>query len=1053
MQRISEFFNLTSEQDRVLLPERKIVVSAGAGSGKTRSVIAKYLETLESAEADITQIVAVTFTENAAGELKSRISSEISRYIKTFGHHGNIAPGWRSKITSAPIGTIHSFCGKILRENAFRLDLPLSHSVISGEELQGFCRRAIAKFLISEIQNDSLRTKRLLEIESQNFNEVLRVLTLILKQASMFHIVPPFFSYEKYNTDKYWNSDIAFSELEHMDSELKTRIKNYINSLSSRAKKKKQDLYNFYYKIDMNLGVQVNIPYLVGIYKQVKTLPPPPSPGPAHRYLQYAKDLTAWNERSNTRQLLIEKIFSIMKSYDSELTSLYLDLASRAYDFLSDIKTSEEKIEYEDMILFTIRLFEENPDILKHYKESLKLIIIDEFQDTDSLQLRLINLLCSGPQCPRLIVVGDFNQSIYGFRGAQPEIFTSVLNDKSFKEAFISTNYRSNSALIQFFNVFFSKIFPQETYDQMRHPSTTQENNGPSYPVEMILVSSYSLSSGRVEKEARVVALRLKELQKTSSGKTALLFRRASNVAIYEKALMREGLKFQSRVGHGFYRLAEVRDVVSMLRYFLNPLDKLAEAVILRSPYFGASDAELFAHFRGETKTGDSFIIQYLHFLRQKRKEYLTGETFRAVDFVVNGLGYYAAALALPNGKTICLNLKKLLLIVEDLVSKKGYGLQQIVEHFDFLRQSEDENQEFDEIQDEAVISLMTVHAAKGLEFDNVFLCDTNYRKKSFTERVMLDSEEGFVLRYPGFSSYAWEGLKSRVEQRETEEEKRNLYVAMTRARQRLFIYCSAKISSAKDEPIINKDSFASFILNTYSNEEDSSPLTNLLSIWTIDEETIIDDPTDKKYAEHVSEEKGFAFSEQKKTTPVEFKYLDAVYEKNNERRKYPSLPDLFSPTDRRDAARLGSIMHRFLETWDFQEKTAPREIEFVLKEFLVSNPEVKKMLKDLSSTFLKSELFSIVTDAVKIRKELKFVIADPENRKTPKTGRIDLLTEEKCGLRLFDYKYMESMNANAQEEYKRQMDGYCEAIAQRFSKSLLSRHIVFIPRVELVSI
>ena len=109
MERISKFLSLNEEQSRILHPARKVAVRAGAGSGKTRAIIAGYLGILEREEADIPQIVAVTFTENAAAELKSRISSEITRYIEDYGHRGNIAEGWRRKFFSAPIGTIHSF--------------------------------------------------------------------------------------------------------------------------------------------------------------------------------------------------------------------------------------------------------------------------------------------------------------------------------------------------------------------------------------------------------------------------------------------------------------------------------------------------------------------------------------------------------------------------------------------------------------------------------------------------------------------------------------------------------------------------------------------------------------------------------------------------------------------------------------------------------------------------------------------------------------------------------------------------------------------------------
>ena len=97
--------------------------------------------------------------------------------------------------------------------------------------------------------------------------------------------------------------------------------------------------------------------------------------------------------------------------------------------------------------------------------------------------------------------------------------------------------------------------------------------------------------------------------------------------------------------------------------------------------------------------------------------------------------------------------------------------------------------------------------------------------------------------------------------------------------------------------------------------------------------------------------------------------------EDKRERADVFPLPDLVSPTDRlKDPERAGSIMHRFLEVWDFREETAEKEIKFVLGEFLVSNPNMKELLLELSSNFLESELFSFIGEAQEIRRELKFV-------------------------------------------------------------------------------
>ena len=1022
MERISEFLSLNEEQSRILRPARKVAVRAGAGSGKTRAIIARYLGILERGDADIPQIVTVTFTENAAAELKSRISSEITRYIENYGYRGNIAEGWRRKFFSAPIGTIHSFCSGILRENVFDSGLPLNFSVIEGSEEAAFYEQNIGKFLLTKIEEGDPRLKRLLEMESYDYAQILKIIAMILKEAAKLHMVPPF-SYcgENVGREKPDPEALGF-----IDKSLHTRIEDYISVLSSQSKKRKQALQDLSGKIDMTLGLDRNIRYLKAVYEEAK------------------KEMTK-SEVEQSRLALVDTVFSVMGHYDSEINSIYLDLSGDAYHFLRGRKILEEKIEYEDMIRLTIELLEKNSEILGYYRNFLKFIVVDEFQDTDSLQLRLMNLLTDGDSAGSLIVVGDVNQSIYGFRGAEPETFGKILQAGDFEKISFAANYRSCGGLIDFFNVFFADTFPEGYYEKMTVPTSRP---GPGISVEIIACEGEKADEA-TELEARAVASRIKEIQRESSEEIALLFRRSSKVSVYEKALAQEGIRFQSRIGRGFYELPEVRDVMCMLRYLLDPQDLLARASVLRSPYFGASDDELFSHFQGEGKNG-SRVEQYLRFLDEKRREYINGDAFRAVDFAVNGLGYSSAARVLPDGKAKYLNLKKVLLMTENLVSHKGYGIRQVVEHFDSMRGSEKEEQVFEETDDSGVVKLMTVHGAKGLEFHTVFLCHTNYKKRNVSERVMADIEKGFVVRYPASSSDNWEELKSRAERKETEEERRDLYVAMTRAEERLFICFSGRRLAKQERMHVEKGSFAELIDSKLSLSSRclEAPQGFTDDTWGISFPGLYEGGVP---GEPDSAPDTFSIGTE---DPLELRYMNPLYgsEDKRERAEVSPLPDLFSPTDRlKDPERAGSIMHRFLEVWDFREETAEKEIEFVLGEFLVSNPNMKELLLELSSNFLESELFSFIGEAQEIRRELKFVFNPGKD--SPKRGRIDLLTEEDGGIRLFDYKYRKSIDDDAHEAYKEQMDGYCEAIRSRFEKPLLSRHIVLIPRVKLVSI
>ena len=1023
MDRISEFLNLNEEQSRILRPAGKVAVRAGAGSGKTRAIIAKYLRILESGEADIPQIVAVTFTEASAAELKSRINSEITRYISTYGPEGNITEGWRRKFFSAPIGTIHGFCTKILRENIFDSRLPFSFSVIEDYEQAVFYERNIGKFLLMRMKEDDPGLGRLLELESYDYAQIVKIIGMILKEAARLHLVPPFLSYG----GETRREELSRDELESIGSSLDRSIDEHVSALSDRSGRKKEVLNDLRGKIDLTLGIDRNTRHLQAIYEEIKE--------------------KKTSEVEISRQALLRLIFSVIEHYDSEINSLYLDLSGEAYHFFQETKISEEKIEYEDMIRFTIDLFEENPEILRYYRNFLRFIIVDEFQDTDSLQLALVKLLTERGRAGNLILVGDVNQSVYGFRGAQPEMFGNILEDENFKKISFATNYRSRGSLIEFFNIFFSGTFSREYYEMMESHCPEPD---PGIPVEIIACVGENAKE-YVEAEARAVASRIKELQSESRGEIALLFRRSSDVVTYENVLTEEGIRFQSLIGRDFYDLPEIRDVMSMLRYFLDPFDLIAEATVLRSPYFGASDDELFSHFRGEDEDKNAARVrEYLRFLDEKREKYVNGDTFRAADFVVNGLGYSSAVRALPGGEVKRLNLKKFLLMAENLISQKGYGLYQIAEHFDSLRGSREERA-FEEASDGGVVRLMTVHKAKGLEFDTVFLCHTNYRKVVMSERVMADVEGGFIIRYPAFSSYNWQHFKSRVEAKEAEEEKRALYVAMTRAEKKLFICLSGRRVAGKERINVEKGSFAELINSRLhlSSRCLEKPQGFIDRTWGISYSGLYDRETSRE-TEYVP-----GTSPPEEEIFLDLKYMGPTYGEEDKAQgvERPPLPDLFSPTDRlKDPERTGSIMHRFLEVWDFREETVEKEIEFVLGEFLVSNPNMKELLLELSSNFLASELFSLIHAAKEIRKELKFVFDPGEG--VSKRGRIDLLTEEERGMRLFDYKYRKLMNDDdARENYEEQMDGYSEAIRLKFEKPLLSRHIVFIPQVELVSI
>ena len=291
-----------------------------------------------------------------------------------------------------------------------------------------------------KIGEDDPKLKRLLEMESYDYAQILKIVAMILKEAARLHMTPPF----SYCGERPGPGKPPPEALESMDKRLRVRIEDYISVLSSRSERRKQALQDLSGKIDMTLGLDPNIRYLKAVYEE-------------------ARNEMRKSEVEQSRLALVDTVFSVMGHYDSEINSIYLDLSGDAYGFLRQRKILEEKIEYEDMIRLTIELLEKNPGILGYYRNFLKFIIVDEFQDTDSLQLRLMNLLTDGDSGGSLIVVGDVEPVHLRLQGGRARDVREDTSGRGFREDILCGQLplpRQSHRLFQCF--FLPTLFPKD---------------------------------------------------------------------------------------------------------------------------------------------------------------------------------------------------------------------------------------------------------------------------------------------------------------------------------------------------------------------------------------------------------------------------------------------------------------------------------------------------------------------------------------------------------------------------------------------------------------
>src|SRR5688572_17296970 len=543
------------------------------------------------------------------------------------------------------------------------------------------------------------------------------------------------------------------------------------------------------------------------------------------------------------------------RQYALEMVNLLLRIDLR----LNEEKQKLSALDFDDLELRTLVLLE-RPEVLARISERYRFFLVDEFQDTNAVQRVLLERLAltKGRRPANLFIVGDRKQSIYGFRGADVDVFremTATLLAHGGEEKPLQMNFRSQPPLIAFFNHLFPRMFqvpddlPPSEYknlDQLgfvKHepsePRRDLRDEGPL--VEMLVTTKPSLEDDpRAVQDSRVldaqqVARRILALKKASPelkyGDIALLFRAMTQVQIYESVFRRANIPYQTVLGRGFYEREEITDLIQLLRFLDNKTDELALAAVLRSPLGGISDNALLAlrcaPWLDEVDKGDSL----LHFNKTRKLytalrhhdevAYITEEEHLLLDraanlikelvarrhhypignllrFAVDQSEFLTVIAATFDGAQRLANVQRLFTLAERFERSGTHLIRDFVryvEEFEAIGSRESEGQ-IDEATN--AVRLMTIHQAKGLEFPIVIIPELQRYSRVPDSWVLLDRHHGLTMKVPDGRGKLVAGCTfNRFEQRhawrEQFESMRLLYVAATRAQDRLILSGTAK--------------------------------------------------------------------------------------------------------------------------------------------------------------------------------------------------------------------------------------------------------------------
>jgi DNA helicase-2/ATP-dependent DNA helicase PcrA len=435
------------------------------------------------------------------------------------------------------------------------------------------------------------------------------------------------------------------------------------------------------------------------------------------------------------------------RAFESEASDFFPKIVSQVYTKYQTYLKEHNAVDFDDIIMMTVKLFHEHKDILENYQNKFKYILIDEYQDTNSAQYNLIKLLAKKDR--NICVVGDNDQAIYGWRAAD---YKNILNfEKDYPDAevvVLEENYRSTKNILAAAN----KVI-QKNNSRKEKNLFTQNQEGSK--INVILASSE-------KKEAEFITEKIKEIRNKEQRKLSdfvILYRANSQSRAVEEAFMNANLLYKIIGGFKFYQRKEVKDVIAYLRYIYNKDDTVSFKRIVNTPTRGIGKKALENYFEKEEISKN---LQIFFEMIDSLREALTSMTLSKLLREIAKKSGIEKALnnRTPEGESKWENVLELVSVASTYDNEEN-KIEKFLENI-ALASDQDEID-----QDQPVVNLMTMHAAKGLEFNIVFI---------------LGMEDGIFPHSRSKDSYE-----------ELEEERRLCYVALTRAKEHLYLLHTEK--------------------------------------------------------------------------------------------------------------------------------------------------------------------------------------------------------------------------------------------------------------------
>ena len=790
---------------------RNLVIEAGAGTGKTTAIVAEVLKLMLDRE-DLApeRIVLMTFTEKAAGEIADRIRTALEelnasdstswplasphplviiedreKARRAIAHHLANIDLLRSQ-------TIHSFCQSLLRAFPIEAGLDPRFKIIEGFE---------RSLLYGQLYDTWVDAETRVNPTPEIVNEWE---TLFAHVGYLFQIRDVILGLIE-RRDLLGETEYDFGSFVEVEESL-------IDALS--AIRRTSD--------------DVGDDHARAIFAYVRETMPPES-GEIDAWLEYLHPIaSAVRDANLPRHGVLKEALKILRAGDKG-RSMYdrlvshraaMALLSMTRRFIAHLDAGKRQlgvVDFDDLLLRTLALLDD-PVVLARARAQFDFIFVDEFQDTDRTQARIVDRLArdeSGAYVQgKTIVVGDPKQSIYGFRRADPETYyrmTEELVNGGAERRVIADQYRSDPPLLDGINAMFVRLFPEAPHDpNVFRPSYTPLNaarEGLRRELDArvtLLHAQHDAPADRFLAEAEAIAEWIRANSDGDLRRFAILFRRLTKLDDYLDTLDRYGIDYVLPPTRMFLDRRAPVDMLAVLRAIAHPFDRGAQISAARTPYFALTDEEIATGVIPSVSEGpggaggDDTWRQFADSIENFREASRHLTVSQLIDLVIETCAITAVYEAAADGDRHLRHLEHLRAIAFEYDQRVGGSVGQFVEEIARRRGEPDEVEPSLIDDSQNAVRILSVHAAKGLEFDTVILPDLAVQPPP-NDMSLFTVEEPRSIVLSGradsisanFRFANGDKLKKIVGRREEAENRRLFYVAVTRAKTDVVFVCN----------------------------------------------------------------------------------------------------------------------------------------------------------------------------------------------------------------------------------------------------------------------